>query len=70
MKHRLVRSSVLAATTIALVSTSVLWQPGSAVAGDFGQHVRTCAQTHGFSGTHNPGMHHGASEFDSAMHDC
>lgn len=27
--------------------------------GDFGQHVRHCAQTMGFSGTHNPGMHHG-----------
>ena len=31
---------------------------------NFGQHVRTCAQTVGFSGEHNPGMHHGASGWD------
>jgi hypothetical protein len=28
---------------------------------NFGQHVRTCAQTMDFSGEHNPGMHHGAA---------
>ncbi len=28
----------------------------------FGSHVSEAAQTHGFSGTHNPGVHHqGAS---------
>ncbi len=26
----------------------------------FGQHVQECAQTMGFDGEHNPGMHHGA----------
>ena len=25
----------------------------------YGQHVAQCAKTMGFSGTHNPGMHHG-----------
>lgn len=30
----------------------------------FGQHVSACAQTMGFSGTHNPGMHHGAAGWD------
>ena len=30
----------------------------------FGGHVRDCAQTMGFSGTHNPGMHHGAAGWD------
>ena len=31
---------------------------------DYGQHVRNCAQTMGFDGTHNPGMHHGKSGWD------
>lgn len=26
---------------------------------DFGRHVRDCAQTHGFDGQHNPGLHRG-----------
>ena len=30
-----------------------------ATGADFGQHIRTCAQTMGFTGDHNPGMHHG-----------
>lgn len=37
-----------------------------ASAGSFGQHVRTCAQDMGFSGTHNPGMHRGAAGWDGA----
>ena len=35
-------------------------------AGAFGQHVRSCAQDVGFSGTHNPGMHRGAAGWDGA----
>lgn len=39
--------------------------PGVASAGEpetnFGRHVSQHAQTHGFDGTHNPGMHRGAS---------
>jgi ABC-type phosphate transport system permease subunit len=31
---------------------------------NFGQHVRQCAQTMGFSGAHNPGMHDGAAGWD------
>lgn len=31
---------------------------------DYGQHVRTCAQTMGFDGTHNPGMRQGKSGWD------
>jgi hypothetical protein len=31
---------------------------------NFGQHVRQCAQTMGFSGQHNPGMHDGAAGWD------
>ena len=32
---------------------------GAATGRDFGAHVAECAQTMGFSGDHNPGMHHG-----------
>jgi hypothetical protein len=32
--------------------------------GEFGQHVRSCAQTMGFSGEHNPGMHRGFHGWD------
>ena len=31
---------------------------------DFGQHVSNCAQTMGFDGTHNPGMHRGKSGWE------
>lgn len=41
-----------------------------AVADDqFGQHVRSCAQTMGFDGEHNPGMHQGARGW-SPEHTC
>ena len=36
---------------------------------DFGQHVRMCAQTMGFDGTHNPGMHQGKSGWNIS-HNC
>ena len=36
---------------------------------EFGQHVRACAQTMGFDGGHNPGMHRGASGW-STDHGC
>ena len=35
--------------------------PVGAGASEYGQHVRECAQTMGFSGEHNPGMHQGAA---------
>ncbi|MBC7678755.1 MAG: hypothetical protein H7233_07175 [Pseudorhodobacter sp.] len=30
----------------------------------FGVHVFACAQSMGFGGSHNPGMHHGAAGWD------
>ncbi|WP_328690314.1 hypothetical protein OHA74_14205 [Streptomyces phaeochromogenes] len=30
----------------------------------YGRHVRQCAQTVGFSGTHSPGMHQGYAGWD------
>jgi len=34
---------------------------------DFGQHVQTCAQTMGFDGVHNPGMHQGFAGWDPSQ---
>ena len=50
---------VLAVTTATLVAV-----PATATADTFGHHVAACAQTEGFSGSHNPGMHQGASSWD------
>ena len=41
----------------------------AAAAGDFGDHVSTCAQTMGFSGDLNPGMHQGRHGWDPT-HTC
>lgn len=61
---RIRRGLVTTATAVA----SVLKVPSTADAAtdsnSFGQHVRTCAQTMGFSGAHNPGMHQGAAGWD------
>lgn len=35
-----------------------------ATAGDFGEHVSTCARTMGFDADHNPGMHQGFDGWD------
>lgn len=51
---------VLVATAIvtALLGTS----PATASSGEeFADHVRSCRQSMGFDGTHNPGMHQGFS---------
>jgi hypothetical protein len=52
------------ATIAITAATLALAAPAAAVADSasgrqFGQHVRVCAQTMGFTGEHNPGMHHG-----------
>ncbi|GAB3028874.1 hypothetical protein GCM10011376_15290 [Nocardioides flavus (ex Wang et al. 2016)] len=36
---------------------------------EFGHHVRSCAQTMGFDGSHNPGMHTGYAGWDPS-HVC
>jgi len=54
-------------TAVLLVSAITVLEllvPGTAhaadpAANDYGQHVRHCAQTMGFTGEHNPGMHQG-----------
>ena len=50
---------------IAVIISSGVLLPGVAGAarpaepGEFGRHISHCAQEHGFSGAHNPGMHQG-----------
>lgn len=64
-RHR----GALAAAASLLAGAALLLPPSTASAStattdDFGQHVRQCAQTMGFSRAHNPGMHHGAAGWD------
>jgi Spy/CpxP family protein refolding chaperone len=42
-----------------VVATPATAHAATATGGDFGEHVRVCAQTMGFTGSHNPGMHQG-----------
>lgn len=50
---------------VLLLATPTIAQAQPAQAGPgFGQHVSQCAQTMGFSGDHNPGMHRGLSDWD------
>lgn len=60
--------TLLKAVTAATIGLAAFLAPTAASAqptgAGFGQHVRHCAQTMGFSGTHNPGMHHGFAGWD------
>ena len=53
--------SLVSAGTLLLVATPAYAANANA---DYGQHVRHCTQHMGFSGDHNPGMHHGKSGWD------
>ena len=61
----------LTAVTGALVGATLAAAPAQAAdsQSDFGQHVTVCAQTMGFDGTHNPGMHQGITNWDPS-HSC
>lgn len=68
------RKSALRTVSVAVLVTglAVVGSGTASAAGtgrDFGQHVRTCPQTKGFDGEHNPGMHHGFSGWDPS-HTC
>lgn len=57
-----------AAALAALITGTVISTAPAASAAtgdaDYGQHVRHCAHTMGFTSDHNPGMHHGKSGWD------
>lgn len=66
---RTMKSALGAAVAAAALSVAVGAAVPANAADDFGQHVRTCAQTMGFDGQMNPGMHHGYSGWDPS-HTC
>ena len=57
---RTVHSIVLSAAIFAVFAIGPA-RAAASVQADFGSHVAECAQTHGFDGEHNPGMHQGWS---------
>jgi hypothetical protein len=60
---------LVGAVVAAVVATPAVAVAQSEGGQDFGRHVSTCAQTMGFDGTHNPGMHRGFAGWEP-MHDC
>jgi hypothetical protein len=57
------------AATVGIAAALVIAAPSAAFAdgptgAQYGQHVRQCAQTMGFTGEHNPGMHNGFAGWD------
>lgn len=61
---RTVHSMVLSVAIFVVVAAAPATVAAS-VQADFGSHVANCAQTHGFDGDHNPGMHQGRSGWSS-----
>ena len=60
--------SAAALLAVPLAAGVVLLGTSGAAAGDVGRHVRTCAQQSGLDGTHDPGLHRGASGWDVDHH--
>jgi hypothetical protein len=60
LRMLLVAGALIAMSTV----TANLATAQPTVPGEFGHHVSTCAQTMGFDGTHNPGMHRGAAGWE------
>ena len=64
MSTSLIRAAGVVAATAALALASPAVAAAAGSGADFGQHVRDCAQSMGFDGNHNPGMHHGYAGWD------
>jgi hypothetical protein len=62
MKRLLLTGSLVAALSVGASVTAADASTGR----DYGHHVAACAQTMGFIGSHNPGMHHGIAGWDGA----
>ena len=65
---KMTRLAAVSTALAAAVLTVGAATPATA-AGDFGDHVSTCAQTIGFNADHNPGMHQGRAGWDPT-HPC
>ena len=57
---RTVHSIVISIAIFVVVAAAPATMAAS-VQAEFGSHVAHCAQTHGFDGDHNPGVHQGRS---------
>ncbi len=66
---KLTKHTATAIATLGAGIALIALPAAPATAGDFGQHVRTCAQTHGFSADRNPGTHQGITGWDPT-HAC
>lgn len=60
----LILCAAAAAIALAPAGPALAASAADPAANDFGQHVRHCAQTMGFTGEHNPGMHQGNAGWD------
>jgi len=69
MRATFARLVVAGTLTAAIVLTPSMALAATGTGYEFGQHVENCAQTMGFSGIHNPGMHQGFAGWDPA-HTC
>lgn len=69
MSRSLIRAAAVVAATAALALAAPAVATAAGSGADFGQHVRDCARSMGFDGTHNPGMHHGHAGWDPS-HMC
>jgi hypothetical protein len=70
MRRSLTALAGLALAGAVLLSGGVTGAASAATGSAFSEHVRTCQQEMGFTGTHNPGvMHQGLSGWDPS-HAC
>jgi hypothetical protein len=60
--RRIAVAATLASAALA-AATPAAAHADTATGADFGRHVRACAQTMGFTGGHNPGMHRGYADW-------
>jgi len=61
---RKITLAVLFAVVLLLATPTIAQAQPTQAGPNYGQHVSHCAQTMGFSGEHNPGMHRGLSGWD------
>ena len=64
---RTVKRAVSTSIAAASLTLTVGFVAPANATDDFGQHVSTCAQTMGFDGQMNPGMHQGHHGADHTM---
>ncbi|WP_258060911.1 hypothetical protein [Arthrobacter sp. 4R501] len=67
MIHKLMIHAAVLTAGVAILAGGLA--APAAADNNFGQHVRTCTQTMGFDGEHNPGMHQGFHGW-SPEHTC